>query len=354
MSCVVLFSNKVEIDADQKNAFELRSRVEEAWWLWMGKGIWLSVELWEQMREDWEVVNRNLAPKAVWLEVSRTRALACARWDEIEERREGKIIIFCLISHRTSKKMFHVSSFHLNAFPMPPQFISTLLYGTRSSSFWDDCEPENLWILSYYLSKDAQIVIHLKWYKREREKALHFVNWIHRLDGTPTKLERAPSSTDDDDTEIWDDDGRATRRGEGEKKLKNVYDSPRYNLRWLWKLLSFQDFVRSGGELKWGNERYRIHTNIDNQQSAEGWLTVGWSFMAQFCVHVTAINRLDPLTEKLKQSASLGEIKSTFHFLHRSILHTAQQHVRDEKKGSYVNDQRMIDMIEFDLVSTIF
>lgn len=72
--------------------------------------------------------------------------------------------------------------------------------------------------------------------------------------------------------------------------------------------------------------------------------------MAQFCEHVTAINRLDPLTEKLKQSA----FKSTFHFLHRSILHTAQQHVRDEEKGSYVNDQRMIDMIEFDLVSTIF
>lgn len=90
MSCVVLFSNKSGNRCRSKKAFELRSRVEEAWWLWMGKGIWLSVELWEQMREDWEVVNRNLAPKAVWLEVSRTRALACARWDEIEERREGK------------------------------------------------------------------------------------------------------------------------------------------------------------------------------------------------------------------------------------------------------------------------
>lgn len=229
---------------------------------------------------------------------------------------------------------FIVSSFHLNAF----RCASTTVYLSLSLDMNWRITDERYSLLLPILTSNCccccpspRLPPHLtlKWYKREhgtaREKALHFVNWIHRV---------LVSSHNNDDTGIGDDDGSERRR-----RMFFSSDRLRYNLRWLWKLLSFfQDslYSSSSNNVKWGNKRYRFH-NIDNQQS------LSFRLRDQVNVFSSFQNRCCRL--------STAAICSYFGPVSNKTWCEGRE--RGEKVLTSTS-QRMIDMIEFDLVSTIF
>lgn len=256
-----LFSVEVEIDADCENVyfsffvFNNQQSVDHEWRrrLWMGrekKRIWL-------LSLSVELLNRNFASTLFGLLTNQieTNELRIS-WELSKERWDWrKIIIFCLISHRKKKlserNIFHVSSFHLNAFRC------------LHSSSHNQHNVQRRWIgesLNSPITYLKTLKLLFIWNDINENARRLFISWTEYL-------VRAHNSTDDDD----DVESEMMMRSGGKKSwrmfttcLAIIWDDyENYSL--FETMLDRSDVAVL---LKWGNKRYRISpaSTINNQQ----------------------------------------------------------------------------------------